>query len=104
MGKTQWARSIANHMYFAGMFMLDLWDDEAQYAIFDDWNDWSKMYFYKQFMGGQKEFIISDKYRRKTNKRWGKPCIIIANEYPRFDDMAWINLNVISVEIKSPLF
>lgn len=55
-------------MYFNGMLMLDLWDSDAEYAIFDDFEDWSRFYNYKQFLGAQKEFILTDKYIKKN--RW----------------------------------
>lgn len=83
-GKTEWARSLGRHMYFNGYFNLDLWDDEAEYAIFDDFDvDGKKLeeYFrsWKCWFGAQKEFNITDKYKRKMNVKWGKPIIYISN-------------------------
>jgi len=86
-------------MYFNGSFNLDLWDIQAGYAIFDDWEDWSKFFLYKQFLGAQKEFTISDKYRAKRNVKWGRPCIVIANEDPKFKDWKWIEANCFVVDI-----
>jgi len=88
-------------MYFNGMFMLDLWNQDSNYAVFDDWEDWSKMYFYKSFLGAQKEFVLSDKYKRKQNVLWGKPSIIVANTMPCFQDWTWILANCFIVEIGS---
>lgn len=91
-------------MYWNGAFCLDLWDKDAKYAVFDDWPDWSKFTWYKQFLGAQREFVITDKYRKKLNVTWGKPVIIVSNILPVFEDINWINANCIIVEITSPLF
>lgn len=83
-GKTEWARSLGRHMYFNGYFNLDLWDEEAEYAVFDDFDIEGKKleeYFrsWKCWFGAQKEFNITDKYKRKMNVKWGKPIIFISN-------------------------
>lgn len=91
-------------MYFNGMFCLELWDDEAQYAIFDDWSDWSKFYTYKQFLGAQKEFIVTDKYKHKRKVLWGKPCIVISNLQPDLPEQEWVEMNCISCYLIGPLF
>jgi len=103
-GKTQWARSLGPHMYFNGMIMLDLWNSDAEYAVFDDFEDWDRFYTYKQFLGAQKEFILTDKYRKKENVRWGKPSIILSNFLPNFKDMQWVRDNCFIVEINTKLF
>jgi hypothetical protein len=41
-------------MYHNGMFNLDLWDDHADYIIFDDMNEKNFAIGYKQWFGGQK--------------------------------------------------
>lgn len=91
-------------MYFNGMLMLDLWDSDAEYAIFDDFEDWSRFYNYKQFLGAQKEFILTDKYIKKKSVVWGKPSIVLSNEYPNFRDNVWIRDNCFIVELHNPLF
>lgn len=91
-------------MYWNGAFCLDLWDNDATYAVFDDWPDWSKFLSYKQFLGAQREFILTDKYRKKFAVKWGRPSIIVANILPVFDDLDWINENCIIVEIKNKLY
>lgn len=91
-------------MYFNGMFNLDDWDEAALYAVFDDWADWDKFYLYKQFLGAQKEFIVTDKYHKKRTVSWGKACILLSNKEPCFADYDWIKLNTIIVEIKTSLF
>lgn len=104
MGKTEWARSLGRHMYFNGMFDLGQWDDTAEYAIFDDWCDWTKLYFYKQFLGSQREFIVTDKYKHKRSITWGKPAIVISNERPKFEDERWIELNCFQCHLLNKLF
>jgi len=86
------------------MFNLEKWNPDATYAIFDDWEDWTRFYNYKQWLGAQFEFEISDKYKRKQTIIWGKPCIVVSNDLPDFKDMQWIYINCIIVEIKHPLF
>jgi exopolysaccharide biosynthesis predicted pyruvyltransferase EpsI len=86
------------------MFMLDLWTPSAEYAIFDDWEDWTRFYNYKQFLGAQKEFVVTDKYRKKFNILWGKPCIILSNERPDFKDWNWVKENSFICEINDKLF
>lgn len=88
-------------MYFNGSFMLDIWNEEARYAIFDDWEDWGRFFNYKQFLGAQEEFVIADKYRKKRNVRWGKSCIILSNDIPLFKDQQWIDINCFFVNIKN---
>lgn len=83
-GKTSWARSLGEHMYFNGYFNLDLWNPNAKYAIFDDFDrDGKKLeeYFpqWKQWFGAQEEFTVTDKYRKKMSIKWGKPIIFISN-------------------------
>lgn len=104
LGKTEWARSLGHHMYFNGLFDLGEWDHTAEYAVFDDWSDWSKFYFYKQFMGAQRQFTLTDKYRKKRTVRWGKPCIILANNRPQWDDEEWIEGNTIQCHLVRALF
>ena len=103
-GKTAWARSIGPHMYFNGMFDLSQWNDAAEYAIFDDFPEWDKWRYYKQFLGGQYEITVTDKYIKKQTLRWGKPCIVLSNSLPNFPDMEWIRANCFIVNIIGSLF
>lgn len=103
LGKTAWARSLGRHIYFNGLFMLDLLDSDAEYVIFDDF-DWEHFKQYKQWLGAQKEFIVTDKYRRKQLFKWGKPTILLSNVLPNFPDMSWVRSNCIILQINSSLF
>lgn len=81
LGKTEWARALGKHVYFNGMFNLDLWDSDAQYAVFDDL-DWKYFVNWKCWLGAQKDFSCTDKYRRKMNLSWGHPAIWLNNNDP----------------------
>lgn len=104
LGKTELARSLGKHMYFNGLFNADKLDSDAEYAIFDDWDDWSKFFGYKQWIGAQREFDVTDKYRSKRRFIWGKPCIILANTYPNFIDQDWIYSNCFVFNIINKCF
>lgn len=104
LGKTALARSLGQHMYFMGLFNLDKWDDNAKYVIFDDWEDWGKLFQWKCWIGAQEEFDVTDKYRKKKTVKWGKPAIILSNNEPIFPDMAWLKANTMTLQIKGKLF
>jgi hypothetical protein len=91
-------------MYFNGAFNLDDWNPEANYAIFDDFEDWGRFFMYKQFLGAQLEFVVADKYRAKRTVTWGKPCIVLSNEQPLFKDWTWIEGNCFIEYINKTLF
>lgn len=89
--------------------MLDLWDENCKYLIFDDM-PWERMKsFYKSFLGAQKEFVLTDKYRHKRNVKWGKPCIFLCNAdmdpiFNRVEGWEWIRDNCTYVNITERLY
>lgn len=91
-------------MYFSGMWNIEKYDPEARYAVFDDFEDWKRFYNYKQWLGAQQEFEVSDKYARKRTIMWGKPCVVLSNFDPDFADQAWISFNCITVNIQNKLY
>lgn len=110
-GKTAWARSLGRHMYFNTSFNLDIWDDEALYVIFDDFDKKGKKleeYFpqWKSWFGAQEEFTVTDKYRRKERKEWGKPMIFITNNEIECESstMDYIKRNSIIVHVHSEFY
>jgi len=104
-GKTAWARSLGRHMYFNGRFNINNWDDDAQYAVFDDFYDWTTFYpIYKQFLGAQFQFDLTGKYARERQVTWGKPCIILNNTPITWPDPNWIRLNCIQVTLTANLY
>lgn len=109
-GKTEWARSLGEkHLYWNGSIDLGTFDPQAQYSIFDDF-DWKYLPYKKQFGGGQKQFVVTDKYRKKKTITWGKPSIFIWNpdNNPWNDftakEIDWWMVNCIRVVITEPLF
>jgi len=109
IGKTLWARSLGKHAYFPGLFMLEGFNPkETQYAVFDDMLDGIKSIpNFKYWLGGQKEFVVGDKYMRKQRIEWNKPSILISNSDPRIgcclNDVSWLEGNCIFLEITGSL-
>lgn len=85
----------------------------AQYAVFDDISGGFTFFpSYKQWLGGQFEFSVTDKYRHKVHVKWGKPAIWVCNTDPRLDyyrpgswpDFAWMEENCDFVELSESIF
>lgn len=104
MGKTLWARSLGNHAYFGGLFSLDEPIDDVDYAVFDDMQGGLEFFHsYKFWLGNQKQFYATDKYKSKKLVHWGKPAIYLSNSDPREDkgcDIAWLEANCVIVHIR----
>lgn len=103
-GKTEWARSLGPHLYFNGMFDLSRFHSDVSYAVFDDfpWDSFSK--FHKCWLGAQREFTLTDKYRRKQTVLWGKPSIFLCNDDNVPPSSDWILANCVYVRLNLPLF
>lgn len=108
MGKTLLARSFGTHSYFGGLFNLDQFDNTAEYAVFDDLAGGMEFFHsYKQWMGGQMEFTVTDKYRHKKHIKFGKFTVYCSNTDPREDkgvDVEWLEGNCIFVHVNSKVF
>lgn len=61
------------------MFNLNIWDNDAEYLILDDIPFEHLGDKRKALWGAQKEMVLSDKYCKKRNVRWGKPMIFLCN-------------------------
>jgi hypothetical protein len=63
---------------------------------------------YKQVLGCQSNFTVTDKYIKKIAiKGWGKPCIYMSNQDPReYEgvDVNWLEGNCVFVKVEVPLF
>lgn len=90
-----------------GHLNIDKYDDEADYAIFDDISGGFQFFpSYKGWLDCQEEFECTDKYRAKTTIYWGRPTIMCMNSDPLADphvDVAWLMLNCMIVHIEDPL-
>lgn len=103
LGKTVLARSFGRHWYMNTMWNAECLDDEAQYGVLDD-IPWENMRFnYKGMLGMQKDVTVTDKYRKKSVYKGGKPVIIITNTLPDWtqEEAEWIGANVCVVGIMS---
>nr|UBJ26165.1 replication-associated protein [Red panda feces-associated gemycircularvirus] len=110
-----WARSLGAHYYCAGLWDLSRFDESVEYAIFDDMvNGLRAGYFnYKDWLGGQFEFTVQDKYKHKKQIKWGKPAIYICNQDPRTDitpmgknaiEWDWMEENCVFYECTETIF
>ena len=105
-GKTEWARSLGNHVFFSGMFDLSVLRSEYDYVVFDDVS-FTSMDFFKCWFGAQKEFSVTDKYMRKQRIMHGKPCVGCFNHDIRamlWADIEWLELNCLFVNVVDKLF
>jgi hypothetical protein len=96
-------------MYFCGMFNLDDWRESVVYIVLDDFR---REFFpqWKCFIGCQKEFVLTDKYRKKKTVRFGRPCIWLCNpeDDPRngadHSTIEWIEKNAKIVRLQIQLY
>nr|QCX29439.1 Replication-associated protein [Plant associated genomovirus 9] len=116
LGKTVWARSLGTHFHCGGLWNMSEFNESVEYAVFDDMVGGLRAgYFnYKDWMGGQFNFTVQDKYMKKRSIRWGKPTIFICNEDPRDQppafndrvglDWAWLEENCVFYEVRDAIF
>lgn len=105
-GKTTWARTLTpNSWYFGGLFNLEKCKYPVELAIFDDVDWGSFRFFYKFWLGAQKEFEVTDKYRKKQTIYWGNPTIYICNTLPEFSvaEREWLDVNVLFYHVTESL-
>jgi len=110
LGKTLWARSLGRHIYCCLQFNVDDVKtniDEAQYAVMDDIQGNFQFFpAYKGWLGAQKTFTVTDKYRGKTTITWGRPTIWLMNEDPEevgHVDLNWLRGNCTIVHLTQSL-
>lgn len=101
-----------------GMFNLDVWDSDAEYIVIDDFDFDFFPGMRKALWGAQKEFVATDKFKRKRSLKWGKPMIWLCNpgKSPflaedkrgnlllRGDEHAWYTENCVQIEIANKLY
>ena len=101
-GKTSWARSLGSHIYLGYAWNVKQLKMSSKYIVVDDIDLTSRFNLWQPFIGkgfvketkkptylpflldAQKEFVMTDKYMKKTTvTNWGKPCIWLNNQDPR---------------------
>jgi len=86
------------------MWSLEGVSEQVEYAIFDDLFDF-KPIFYKGWFGAQREFYVTDKYKKKKLITWGNPCILLCNILPDFgEDRDWWNVNCLFINLIQKLY
>lgn len=88
-------------MYYNHLFDITTWDAQALYIVWDDFG-WEYIPAKKGFIGAQKEFTLTDKYRKKKTVTWGKPSIVLTNDEPTLTN--WERVNTEVVRINERLF
>lgn len=80
---------------------------ESAYIVVDD-VPWEFFKCKKALLGGQREFNVTEKYRKIMNVVFGKPCIYLCNEDPRDDmnhtEVIYYEGNVDFISIKNKLY
>lgn len=125
-GKTSWARSLGQHVFFGELFsgaMADMITPDVKYAVFDDIRGGITFFHgWKAWLGCQAEFNNKALYKDPSPIKWGRPSIWCSNKDPREEmchyvfgeryfhkgysqeDIDWLEANCIFVEINSPIF
>lgn len=82
--------------------------EAVDYAVFDDMMGGLEFWHsYKFWLGAQKQFYATDKYKGKKLIKWGRPCIYVSNNDPREDkgaDINWLEGNCVFHYVSEPLF
>lgn len=82
---------------------------DNKYIVVDDipLDDNLLFKYYKQILGCQQSFSLTDKYVKKVNfAKWGLPCMYLSNDDPRNYrgvDVKWLEGNCIFAEVTKPL-
>jgi len=89
------------------MFNLDDWNASADFLVVDD-IEWKYVPSKKAILGAQKQFTMTDKYKKKVTLTWGKPTIYLCNpdmdEYHYCPEKEWLKGNVVYVVLKDKLY
>ena len=107
LGKTEWARSLGNHIYMQGAFNLDKWKDDADYNVLDDLK-WKYIPNAKQLLCCKGESELTDKYRAKKTVMVNKPCIVLWNpdsDIEGFDpEEEYWRVNAVTLRVTEPFY
>lgn len=78
----------------------------VDYAVFDDFGGLKYLPSFKFWLGHQKEFYVTDKYKGKQHVTWGKPAIWCSNSNPleefglKPEDVEWLNANCTIINLR----
>lgn len=108
VGKTSWARSLGQHMFWRGCVSFSEWDKNAKYIVIDD-IDWKFIPYKKQLLTSMGMITVTDKYLKKKTVMHDKPVIVLTNhrdfmEYERESDRDFYSKRCVQVDLYSPLF
>lgn len=79
-GKTAWAESLGNNpMVLGGRFSYDEIIPNATHVVLND-IQWDKFDYWREFLGCQKDFVITGKYRVEKRVRLGVPVVVTCNK------------------------
>lgn len=110
LGKTEWARSLGPHVFWSQNFNITRPVDDVDYAVFDDMGGLKYLPTWKAWLGQQKEFECTDKYKGKRTVKWGRPTIWVSNKDPRHefgldaDDVEWLDNNCTFIHVTDRLY
>lgn len=89
-------------------FNLDDWDDDGDTLILDDFN-FAFFPHWKAFFGGQKQHVVTDKYRKKRRVK-GKLLIWLCNDAAdpirtlSGTELEWYHANVVTIYLTEKLY
>jgi len=85
LGKTAWARSLGNHLFWRGQVNLGEWDQAAKFIVIDD-IPWKFIPQKKSLLTQMGDITVTDKYVKKLNVCNDKPAIVLLNEFTGFEE------------------
>ena len=104
LGKTAWARSLGDHMFWRGQVNLGAWDQSAKYIVIDD-IPWKFIPQKKSLLTQMGDITVTDKYVKKLNVCNDKVAIVLVNELDSFEEEEeYWQANTTVVRLDSELF
>ncbi|KAF6781256.1 hypothetical protein CSOJ01_16095 [Colletotrichum sojae] len=77
-GKTEWALSFGRPAQMTNRWCMDALTDDCTHLVLNDINA-KEFPLWREFLGGQMEFVAGGKYRPDKVMPWGKPTIWTCN-------------------------
>jgi len=79
LGKTEWARSLGQHIYQTGIWDPSVWTSVADYLVVDDLGFQYLGGLRKGIWGAQEVITVGGKFAHNRQVQWGKPLIFCCN-------------------------